>query len=218
MSSVNVSPEGQDKDEFRTLDILQKIKAGSLDPKSIGPAERRLLIIFLMSEGQSAAEMALLLKSSDRTIERDKQAIRQENTVAKDPKLIEQVVGRLISEAELSLQKIRKFEREKDASPSVKIDGEHRCFQIYNCLVERLQSIGYLPTASQKLEAELTHHALQELSLEQMDLEIKRLKQIEGELPDQEENKAKKQVEAQEVVTEFENTSAEVKDGGTQNG
>jgi hypothetical protein len=163
---------------MRCLDILQGIKDGVTDPASLVPNQRRLLIPFLMAEGQSTAEIAHLLKVTDRTIERYKKEIRQENALSQDPELANIIAGRLVNEAQICIQKIRKIERDNDCSPAAKIDAEHRCFQILCGLSERLQSLGFLPTATQKIEADLKHSAGHSLSLDEIESEAKRLQDI----------------------------------------
>jgi len=184
----------------QTLAILQDIRKGLTDPKSFCPDVRRLLVSFLMAEGQSTAEIAHLLKVSDKTIERDKKALREENTITKDPKLLEQIVGGLISEADLCIQRIRKFQRDSNASPAAKMEGEQRCFQIKCNLIEKLQSLGFLPTAAQKIEADLTHHAASSLTLEEIQLEARRLKQIEESLPSEGTKQVDSAIETNEIV------------------
>lgn len=169
--------------ESRCLEILQGIKTGTTNPALLLPKQRRRLVSLLIAEGQSTAEIAHLLKVSDRTIERDKKKIRKKNAIVKDPKLVEQMAGKLLFEAETALQKIRKYERDKQASPATRIDAEHKCFQIVNDLAERLQSMGYLPTATKKLEADLTHHTEGTLSLKEIKFEVGRLQDIEKSLP-----------------------------------
>ena len=197
--------DGKDQvSESQTLTLLQDIKSGSVNPSSLCPADRRLLVSFLMAEGQSTAEIALLLKTSDRTIERDRKAIRDENAMAKDPKLAEKMAGMLYVEAGRCIQRIRKFQRDNDASPAAKMDGEHRCFQIASQLSERLQSLGFLPTATQKIEADLRHLAASSLSLEEIQDEVGRLKQIQETLPNNETKHYDDTVDAYETVAEFE--------------
>jgi hypothetical protein len=162
-----------------SLKILQEIKNGVTDPKSLSGSERKSLIPFLMAEGQSTAEIAHLLKVSDRTIERDKKAIRKDNALAHDPELTNIMAGKLQYEAQLSIQRIRKFQRDKDCTPATKIDAEHRCFQIASTLSERLQSLGFLKTATAKIEADLTHHLENPLSLDELESELKHLQEIE---------------------------------------
>jgi transposase len=167
----------------RTFALLKQIQSGQLDPACIGTPSRRQLVVAMMSDGYSTAEIAEILKVSDRTIERDRKAIREANAVSRDPRLVEQMTGRLIGEGELCVQRIRKAARDKEASPMVRIEAEHRCFQIVSNLVEGLQRLGYLPTATQKLEADLTHHAgaLPEFGV--LEAEVLRLKEVSQQLP-----------------------------------
>jgi len=214
MNSQNPNLEKNDhktseKDDGpQTLALLQKIKDRQISPKSIGKANRLLLVSFLTNEGQTTAEIAHLLKVTIKTIQRDIKVLHEENAITKDPKLIGQMVGRLVSEAELCKQRIRKFQRERDASPADKMEGEQLCFQIICRLTERLQSLGYLPTAAQKVSAELTYQIEEVLTLEQIDKEVKRLKQIEG-------NPSEKEKTENEIIAQFEDESN--KEKGNQN-
>ncbi len=214
MNSQNPNLEKNDhktseKDDGpQTLALLQKIKDRQINPKSIGKANRLLLVSFLTNEGQTTAEIAHLLKVTIKTIQRDIKVLHEENAITKDPKLIGQMVGRLVSEAELCKQRIRKFQRERDASPADKMEGEQLCFQIICRLTERLQSLGYLPTAAQKVSAELTYQIEEVLTLEQIDKEVKRLKQIEG-------NPSEKEKTENEIIAQFEDESN--KEKGNQN-
>lgn len=167
----------------RTFVLLQKIQSGQLDPKCIAAASRRQLVAAMMNDGYSTPEIAEILKVSDRTIERDRKAIREANAVSRDPRLVEQMTGRLIGEGELCVQRIRKAARDKEASPMVRIEAEHRCFQIVSNLVEGLQRLGYLPTATRKLEADLIHHAGSLPEFSAIEAEVSRLKDVFQELP-----------------------------------
>lgn len=166
----------------RALALLLDIKTGRFDPKLLCPADRRMLVSVLMAEGQSTADTAHLLGVSDKTIERDRKAIREQNAIAKDPKFVEQMVGRFVSEAETCVQRIRKTVREKDVSAADKIQGEHRCFLILDAVVDRLQKLGYLPTAPRKLEAEVVEqHGLPTLA--EIQRELLRLARIDPRHP-----------------------------------
>jgi len=90
-----------------------------------------------------------LLKTSDRTIERDKQAIREKSAISQDPELVNIMASRLVDEAQVCIQRIRKFQRDSNCSPAAKIEGEKGCFQITNDLAERLQ---LMFTANQAVE------------------------------------------------------------------
>ncbi len=59
-------------DGLQTLALLQDIRNGSIDPKSLLPDERRPMVSLLMSDGQSTDEISYLLKASDRNLQLDK--------------------------------------------------------------------------------------------------------------------------------------------------
>jgi transposase len=158
--------------------LLQRIKSGEIDGKSLDQTARRTIAVYLLSEGYSVQETAEILKVSDRTIERDKKAFRQANAIERDPSLVKEMAGRLITEAELCVHRIRKFARDKDAAPGVKIEAEHRCYQIIADEIQRLQGLGYLPTAAQKIEADLTHYAGQVPDLATLRSQVDQLKEI----------------------------------------
>jgi transposase-like protein len=201
--------------DTRTIELLRKIESGSMDPKAISAAERRQLVAFLMGDGYSTAETAQILGVNDRTIERDKKTIRESNAIARDPKLVGQMVGRLYGEAELSIQRIRKAVRDKKVSPAVKIEAEHRCYQIVSDLTQSLQRLGYLPTAARKVEADLTHHVAELPDLNSIQAEIRRIKAVcrdtKAELPPQ-VALLEEQAARAELATGVEQLAAEVGD------
>ena len=207
----------------RTLSLLQKIQAGTVAPKCIRPAERHLIVSYLMADGRSTADMAQILKVSDRSIERDKKAIREANALAAEPELVEQMAGRLVCEAELSIQRIRKAARDKDTSQAVKVDAEHRCYQIRSDMTASLQRLGYLPTATSKLQADFTHSIGQIPDFAQIQAEVQRLRRITGETQgtDPQLTEQLNQIETQlvkvELVNQIENISNIVESREIQN-
>ncbi len=172
------SASSPDAGEGRTVALLQKIQSGAVDPKCIASADRRQVVAVLMADGYATPEIAQVLKVSDRSIERDKAALRQANAIVQDPKLVPRMVGRLVGEAELSVQRIRKATRDKTVPAAVKVDAEHRCYQIVSDLVQRMQGLGYLPIAAQRMEADLTHHLGETPDFGQLLTETERLRLI----------------------------------------
>jgi len=163
-----------------SLELLAKVRSGAHAGPMLAPGDRQALVSLLASDGLSKPKIAQILHVADRTIERECRAIRTALSVPKDLNLVEQMVGRLMAEAELTVQRIRRTAREREVDSAVKIDAEHRCFQIVRDLVQSLQKLGYLPTATQMVEADLTHHVGELPSLTNLKAEIKRLRLVEG--------------------------------------
>jgi len=162
----------------RSLELLAKVRAGTLSGRMLGATERQSLVALLAADGLSGPEIAQILQVSDRTVERDRRDIRDRYALPRDPKLVAQMAGRLLAEAELSIQRIRRTAREREVEPNVKIDAEHRCFQIVDSVVERLQKLGYLPTAATRLQADLTHHAAEVPSSEDLEKQVAGLREL----------------------------------------
>ena len=182
-SPPSARPQTGDSDPSgtRTIGLLRQIQSGAIDAKSISTDQRKYLVSALVCDGYSISEMAEVLGVADRTIERDRKSLREANLLSCDPEFPRQVAGRLVTEAELAMQRIRKAARDRSVPPAVKIDGEHRCFLIMSDLVRSLQRLGFLPTAANKLEADLTHHVGEVPDLAAQREEVRRLQQIEGE-------------------------------------
>lgn len=148
------NPESDDRS---VISIIRDIQQGSIDATSLAIEDRRRCVEHFTCEGYTVAEIAEILKVTDRTVSRDKSAIRQANSIEIDPKMAAQMVGQLFNQADNCIQRIRRVTRERDTPPNVRIEGEKACWFIYNNFVHRLQSLGYLPTAIQQFQGELKH-------------------------------------------------------------
>ena len=111
----------------RALELLAQVRSGVVPGSMLQADARQSLVVLLTADGVSSHEIAQILQVSDRTIERDRRAIRAGAAVSKDPKLVGEMVGRLMAEAELSIQRIRRTARERDVDAGIKVDAEHRC-------------------------------------------------------------------------------------------
>ncbi len=168
--------EGAEQSERGVLDAIREIKSGDLDPKSLEAEDRRGCVAYLAAEGLSVPEIARLLRTSDRTVRRDRVAIREEGALERDPKLAGQVAGRLVAEADLCVQRIRRATRDRDTPHAVRVDGERACFQILSEMTQRLQGLGFLPSAATRIEASVT--AVEAPSFDELSSEILRLRGV----------------------------------------
>lgn len=166
------------------LSLIRSVQNGSISPTSLSVPDRRLCVAHLTGEGFSVAEIAEILKSADRTITRDRAAIRQANSVQASPELTGEMIGSLLSEAETSISRIRRVTRTADVAPIAKIEGEKACWMIKRDLIDRLQKLGCLPTAAHQFQGELVHHidgALEAPDYEDIQAEVGRLELIYGQ-------------------------------------
>jgi transposase-like protein len=166
-------------DGTSVLELIRRIKSGAVNRKGLSVEDRRACVQHMSLEGMTVPEIAQVLGVGDRTIRRDRKAIQQANALDPDPNLVYEMAGRLWQEAEASRARIRQITRSGETDPSDRIEGERVSFDILDKLMARLQSLGMLPTSSQKVEAELTHHLGDQPSLEEIQSEAQRMQQFE---------------------------------------
>ena len=185
MSDTNISNHERAKDavspERGVLELLGEIKSGRLAPKDLKPEDRRACVQHLGAEGYSVPEIAQVLKFSERTIARDRKANQEASALAPDPAYTPVLVGQLMIQMQTAIDHIRRITRDRETPAAVRVDGEHRCYQIQSDFVQRLQRLGYMPTAATRVEADLTHHLGEVPGYEQQMHEIRR---IRGCLPE----------------------------------
>ena len=164
-----------DDDKPTVLSIIRGLQNGTASPKSLSIHDRRACVEHLTGEGYSIVEVAEILRVSERTIARDRKAILEANAIEHDPRLSEEMAGRLVREAELTISRMRRVARDKSTPASVKVDAEHRCYLVLSDMVRAMQSLGYLPTAAHQIQADLTHHLDEPPGFDQTLTEVTRL-------------------------------------------
>lgn len=160
------------------LSLIRAIQQGSRSPLGLDPEERQRCVEHLTAEGYSTAEIAEILQVSERTVARDRAVVRSRNALERDPKLAAEMVGHLVNQAELAVGRIRRIGRDKQVNPAVRVEAERSCWTIWKELVERMQSLGYLPTSAREFRGELTHHLGELPGFGQMQEEVVRLEAI----------------------------------------
>lgn len=163
------------------FDVIRDIKNGVIETSSLSADDRRLCVAQLAGEGLSVGETAQVLRVSTRTITRDRQVIHEQNAIEPDSRLGALFAGRLAAEYEATAARIRRVTRDKETPPAVKIDGEYKCFDMLERLVQRLQSMGFVPTAAQRIQGDLTHNLGDLSSIADLRNEVLRLEKIERE-------------------------------------
>ncbi|MCH8824633.1 MAG: hypothetical protein IH984_14125 [Planctomycetes bacterium] len=175
-------------DDRSVISVIRDIQQGGIEAKSLAIEDRKRCVEHLAGDGYTVAEIAEILQVTDRTIARDKAAIRQANSVESDPQMAAQMVGQLHNQADTCIQRIRRVTREKETPSNVRVDGEKACWVIYNNLVQRLQSLGYLPTAPQQFQGEMKHQFESLPGYGEMNDELARLEIIVSTHGSNEEN------------------------------
>ncbi len=143
------------------VDILNRIREGSLDPKEISVSDRRVCVAYLRLEGYTQEDIAEIFKISRQTIIRDEKANRQEAAKLVDEIDVKSIAGDLIiSASHLAAKALR----EKDYGLAWRIKTE---------LIGKLQSLGYLPRSPEQYNVQIgTFVDLVQLAMKKVDAEV----------------------------------------------
>lgn len=178
----SANPSGHDvggsDDDHPVLSVIRDVQAGRIELQNLAAHDRHRCVEHFTNEGFSTSEMAEILVVAERTISRDRAAIRRAHSLQQDPRLVGEMAGQLLRHAENAVNRIRRITRERSVPASARIDGEKACWTIVNELVARLQSLGHLPTAAQHIRGDLTHHLGEAPGYDEVFDEVARLEVI----------------------------------------
>lgn len=138
------------------LALIREINSGQMSGANLSAADRRRCVEHLTAEGYSVAEIAEIFKVAERTINRDRDAIKQANSLKFRPELVGEMAGQVVRTAELAMAQLRRLARERDAPAAVRAEASRSMFTICREMVQTLQQLGYLPTAPARVLAHVT--------------------------------------------------------------
>lgn len=159
-----------EKSEKPVLDIIQQIKDGKLDPKTLNKEERQPCVEVLLSEGCNVPTMAQILKVHDKTIRRDVADIRLRNSLTPNEEFTKGIAGEIITYARISRDHLMRLARSKDTSVMERAQAEMYSVQVMLNTIARLQSMGFLPEKPQVMIEDVYHHNV--LSLEDLQKDL----------------------------------------------
>jgi transposase len=150
--------DNSNHDEQPILSLLQDIKDGHLDPKTLTVELRQRCVEILLFENYAEHSIAQILGRSEKTIKRDLKDIYERNALSPDINLAKQIIGDMVMKARAHHSRLLQLARSKDGSIAEKIQAEFSAWRVINEMVERLQSLGYLPLRPQEIVGDLFHH------------------------------------------------------------
>lgn len=144
--------------EESIISIIDKIKAGRVDSRSLPKENRQGCVEVLIGEGYTVPAIARVLSRSEKTIRRDLQEIRQRNALSPSVDLAKEVIGEMLQQARTHHAYLMRLARSQGASVAEKTQAESSAWQVLKELIERMQSLGYLPFRPQEILGEIFHH------------------------------------------------------------
>ena len=165
-------------EETPVLQIIAQIRDGTLDPKQI-PQDIRLDCVehLWYVEGQPTAAIAHVLKVSDKTIRRDKDAIRERNAKKLTPEDRLKLLNEFMSKWTASQENLQRLSRLKEGSIQEKSQAGYFATKAINEQIQILQSLGIFYARPEQSEVDVHTHE-EETTPAKLKEELARLEKI----------------------------------------
>jgi len=141
-----------------SLNIIENIKNGIIDPSNIEKETRISCVEILMLEGYKCPEIAKIFNKSDKTIRRDISEIMEKNALSIDIKSSKEIIGDFYIKSRNTHSNLLKLARSKEASVAERSQAEYYAHLCYCGTISKLQSLGYLPNASKSIVGDIYLH------------------------------------------------------------
>lgn len=143
------------KESAPILSLIQDIKDGRRDPKTLDKELRQQCVEVFLGEGYTKAQMAKILDRSEKTIKRDIDEIQLGNSLVPSEALLRKTVGELRMYTAIHRDHLMRLARVKGSSVSEKAQAEYMAFKVLTEYIGKLQDLGYLPTQLQAIVGEV---------------------------------------------------------------
>lgn len=132
--------------------LVHELHAGRMDVAELSAAERRLCVEHLTMEGFSAAEIGRLMGVSDRTVRRDRAAIRRRHALAPSLKLGDELLGEFQRHVLAAMQRLMRLSNDTEASPYARLWAQEAAVRSYQRLLDTAHRLGYFPTGARRIK------------------------------------------------------------------
>lgn len=203
------------------LVLIQEIKDGKRNPKTLSKEERIECAEVLFFEGCTDAQVSQILGKSLKSIKRYREEIRQKSALVPSADLVKKLIGDLCMKASMHHAHLMRLSRKSDGSIGEKAQSEYYAWLVMKDFIQLLQSLGYLPQAPQKLVGDFIHHTDSEEDLTDLKKNISSFEALATECggldPESQKklNEIKKKILQIEAKSELDNLRE--KSTGTEN-
>ena len=150
--------DNKNKEESPVFKIIQEIKDGKREAKDLSKEQRQECVDSLDLQGYNISQIAQVLDRSEKTIRRDLQDVKTRRSVKPSLELATQIVGNMIAKLEAAQSYLMRLANSKEGSLQEKSQAIFYAGKMMLELTEKLQSLGYLPSAPQKVIGEIYLH------------------------------------------------------------
>ena len=155
MNTEKHIPEEQNEN---ILSVIQKLKDGLLTGKGLDEETRLECVHTLRLEEYTVAQIAQLLKMSDRNIKRDVKKIKERNPIVVDENFEKEFLGEMEQKVLSHCSFFARLSTAKDVPPSDRIQARKNAWEVILGWAKFLQSVGHISQRQYSVGADVYHH------------------------------------------------------------
>ncbi|MCX5680273.1 MAG: hypothetical protein NTZ95_06470, partial [Candidatus Omnitrophica bacterium] len=158
MDNNEYIPGQENREDDPIISVIQDIKDGVLNPKTLSQDLRQRCVDFFMREGYTEEQVGQILMRDERTIRRDLEKIQKQNSLNPNADLARQIIGDMFRKAMVHHRYLMRLARSPIASEGNKSQSEFLAWRVLKEVVEKMQTLGYLPLKPQEIVEDIFHH------------------------------------------------------------
>lgn len=143
--------DGDPLEHVPAAELLRRVRDGQLPGSQMSAPARRRVVELLDQRGETTGEIAHVLGVTERTLRRDREAIRSELALPPHGDLNDQLMGEYYRETIGSLQRLRRLACSEDTSAAVRVWAEDAIGRIYHRFLDAARRLRHLPLSQPRL-------------------------------------------------------------------
>ncbi len=132
--------------------LIEQVHDGRLDPATLSPEQRRRCVENLSNREFSNGDIAALMRTSERTVRRDRAALRAEAAVAPDTTLGDQLLGEFERHVDRAIARLNRVSRDEASPPYARMWAAEAVVRVYKQYLEAAQRLGYIEDGRRRLD------------------------------------------------------------------
>jgi len=134
-----------------TPHLVRELHAQRVSAADLPIADRQRCVAHLSHDGFSTAEIAELMRVSERTVRRDRSAARKADAVAPHLTLGDELLGEYHAFTLASITRLVRLTHQPDAPVYAKLWAEEAINRMYNRLMTTARAMGYIEPGNERL-------------------------------------------------------------------
>jgi hypothetical protein len=134
--------------------VVERVHAGTLDPGALSAEVRRACVGHLGEQGFTSGEIAEVMKITERTVRRDRAALRREHGMGPDRELGDELLGEFERVVSTANARLTRLARDPEVSAYARLWAEEAQVRNYKRLIEMAHRLRYVESGQSRLAAQ----------------------------------------------------------------